>query len=53
MTTNRCFNCVNYLGDLSCMAFDRIPDEILTGENNHSEPLKNQDNDIVFESKQD
>jgi len=50
MLNNRCISCSNYLGDLSCMAFDKIPNAILQGENNHTEPLKNQDNDIVFES---
>lgn len=46
-----CKSCKNYLGDLGCLAFPiRIPDEILTGENDHSEPLPDQNNDIVFES---
>jgi hypothetical protein len=49
MNNNRCLLCSNYLGDLSCMAFDKIPNEILLGENNHNKPLKNQNNDIVFE----
>ena len=49
MTNNRCINCKNYLGDLSCMAFDKIPDKILLGENDHSKPLPEQDNNIVFE----
>ena len=51
MTNNRCFNCKNYLGDLSCMAFDEIPEIILLGENDHLEPLKEQDNDVVFEKR--
>tara|TARA_R110001606_G_C15234854_1_gene635519 strand:- start:44 stop:232 length:189 start_codon:yes stop_codon:yes gene_type:complete len=50
MINNRCINCRNYLGDLSCMAFDEIPDEILSGKNEHNKPLPNQKNDIVFES---
>lgn len=50
MTNNRCILCKNYLGDLTCIAFDKIPNEILTGTNNHSKPTKNQENDIVFES---
>lgn len=49
MENNRCFNCKNYLGDLSCQAFNLIPNEILEGDNDHTEPLPNQDNDIVFE----
>ena len=32
------------------MAFiDGIPNAILDGDNDHSKPLPNQDNDIVFE----
>lgn len=34
-----------------CAAFgDDIPDEITSGENDHKQPLPNQENDIVFES---
>lgn len=32
-----------------CSAFKEIPFEILTGENDHSKPLKDQKNEIVFE----
>lgn len=50
MVNNRCSLCENYLGDLTCQAFPNgIPEKILLGENNHSKPLKDQDNDIVFE----
>lgn len=50
MEIELCNKCKNYFGDLQCMAFpERIPDEILLSENNHSEPLKDQENDIVFE----
>ena len=35
---------------LTCLAFPKgIPDIIISGESDHSEPLKNQGNDIVFE----
>lgn len=44
-----CQNCKNYLSDLSCQAFKKIPDEILLKGNPHDKPLKNQGNDIVFE----
>ena len=47
-----CFGCVHYKGGSSykCKAFpDGIPDVILVGENDHSEPLPEQENDIVFE----
>tara|TARA_R110000787_G_scaffold149285_1_gene263205 strand:- start:86 stop:274 length:189 start_codon:yes stop_codon:yes gene_type:complete len=44
-----CNKCIHQLKDLSCMAFDKIPNEILLGENDHSKPLPEQDNNIVFE----
>jgi hypothetical protein len=47
-----CQNCKYYFGELKCMAFpDRIPDEILKGDNDHSKPLPDQGDDIVFENK--
>lgn len=47
-----CSKCKNYFGDLTCQAFpEGIPEIILNGENPHREPLPNQDNTIVFESK--
>jgi len=46
-----CQECANYLGNLSCQAFKKIPQEILNGENDHSKPLKIQEHDIVFEPK--
>ena len=52
MQKDLCFKCKNYFGDLSCMAFKEIPEEILVGDNDHSEPLPGQDNDIVFEAKE-
>ncbi len=37
----------------TCLAFpDGIPEEILKGENRHSTPLAEQENDIIFELKQ-
>jgi hypothetical protein len=51
--TNLCSKCRFYLGDLICLAFDRIPNEILEGKNDHRKPLPDQDNDIVFEEKAD
>lgn len=46
-----CFLCVHYWGDKSCFAFpDGIPDEIIVGDNIHTKPLPNQDNEIVFEA---
>ena len=45
-----CFNCKNYIKDFKCAAFPNgIPEEILRGENPHTEPLPNQENNIIFE----
>jgi hypothetical protein len=53
MQTDLCNGCKNYLGLLICLAFpDGIPDEILTGGNDHSKPLPGQDNDIVYEPRE-
>lgn len=52
MEQTLCSNCKWYLGELKCAAFlDRIPDEILNGENDHTKPLPEQENDVVFEEK--
>ena len=47
-----CFSCKHYIHfkkGIGCDAFDNIPNEILIGDNDHSKPLKDQDNNIVFE----
>ena len=45
-----CQMCVNFWHNGFCSAFpEGIPLEILQGENDHSKPLPDQDNDIVFE----
>jgi len=44
-----CLRCKHYKGGWKCTAFDIIPDEIINGDNPHTEPLKDQDNDVVFE----
>jgi hypothetical protein len=39
----KCATCLLYLGGRSCIAFpkdDEIPDEIWSGENDHSKPVK-------------
>ena len=50
-----CLECLHFhnedIDKLSCDAFTHIPDIILSGDNNHSEPLPKQGNDIVFEKK--
>ena len=45
-----CLKCKHYDFDWKCAAFPNgIPQEISVGENDHSKPLKNQKNKIVFE----
>jgi len=44
-----CNKCKNHVLGLKCKAFAEIPDEILSGENNHSKPLNNQNNNIIFD----
>lgn len=53
MEVNTCVNCKNYFGDLSCMAFSKIPKDILNGDNDHSKKLKKQGNEIIFEPIED
>lgn len=46
----RCQLCKHYDGYRMCAAFrEVIPDEIYIGNNDHSTPLSEQVNDIVFE----
>ena len=49
-----CFKCKHFdFINGGCAAFpDGIPDEITSGENEHSKPIYDQENDIVFEPKQ-
>jgi hypothetical protein len=46
-----CFRCKNFRRFKGgCLAFPNgIPDEITSGQNEHSKPLKGQRNKIVFE----
>ncbi len=45
-----CMECKHYLLNRACIAFpDEIPLAIWEGENDHTKPLPEQDNDIVFE----
>lgn len=50
-----CMSCKHFKQfEGGCTAFPNgIPDEITSGENEHSDPLKEQDNDIVFEPIED
>lgn len=46
-----CFNCKHFNKETwNCEAFLKgIPPSILSGENDHPQPLPNQGNDIVYE----
>lgn len=45
-----CLECKHFWGMLNCDAFPKgIPKEITDGESDHSKPLPNQGNDIIFE----
>lgn len=50
-----CFKCKHWRSIIGgCDAFgDDIPSEITSGENKHSKPLPEQENDLVFEPIQD
>ena len=49
----RCQKCKHFynFGFAMCEAFQEIPAEIMTGDNDHTQPLEGQRNDIVFEEK--
>ncbi len=49
-----CVNCKHFDFDkIGCAAFpgQNIPNEILNGDNDHSRPLPDQKNDLVFEKR--
>lgn len=48
MTRIDCLDCKYYLGEFSCMAFDRIPQDILEGAP-HDEVRDGQELEVVFE----
>ena len=48
MMTSQCVRCRHYKGGLTCAAFpERIPEEILVGDHDHSKPLG--DEKVLFE----
>ena len=55
LTKISCQTCKHYnredMKHFSCMAFEDIPKEILSGDNMHSKPLEGQKNNIVYQSK--
>jgi len=49
----QCFECLHNHGEFKCDAYpDGIPEEIYTGEHDHTKPFKG-DNNIRFESLSD
>lgn len=49
--SNQCATCKWFFGVESCKAFpDRIPQEILSGEFDHTKKHPKQDNDILYDS---
>ena len=50
MTNNQCVECKYYYGDLSCMAYERIPTDILEGAE-HSGVRDDQEVEVVFAEK--
>lgn len=51
-TVTPCVKCKHYLADDKCAAFpEGIPEVIINLENDHSMPLPNQVNNIVFEEE--
>ena len=49
-TKSQCKKCDNYILNFTCLAFtEKIPQEVFINKIIHNKPLKNQDNDIVFE----
>lgn len=50
MTKLLCLSCKHYIGQLACEAFPfRIPQEILTGSNDHDKPQPGQLGDTIYE----
>lgn len=47
-----CFKCKWYVGEQTCQAFpEKIPEEIMVGQNDHSLPQKGQSGNFVFTDK--
>ena len=47
----KCETCKFKILGAGCSAFDEIPDEIYYNEKEHSEPIKGQKGDFVYEPK--
>ena len=46
-----CLECKHYKSEWKCKAFEKIPEEIINGNNPHTEPFKG-DNGIQFEEQE-
>ena len=47
---SQCSICKHYLKDSKCKAFvDGIPEDIINAKIDHNNPIKGQDNNIVFD----
>jgi hypothetical protein len=46
-----CNDCIFWKKELRCKAFDRIPDEIISGKNNHNKIIEGQKGEYVFTPK--
>ena len=46
-----CNSCVHHIRGRICKAFAEIPIEIGLGKNDHSKPLENQANELVYQKK--
>lgn len=44
-----CNNCKHHISGFRCLAFDKIPEDILSGDNNHSQIIDGQEGEFVFE----
>ncbi len=48
MQSRNCLKCLYYRGDLSCLAFDQIPEKYLNGKDDHSIVSSMQKGDYIF-----
>jgi len=49
--SNYCLGCIFHVSGDHCLAFDKIPVEIFTGQVEHTEVLKNQYGEYIFIDK--
>lgn len=48
MQSRNCLKCLYYRGDLSCLAFNHIPEKYLNGKDDHSIVSSMQRGDYIF-----